>query len=217
MILGYIRVSTDKQDNQKQKHLILEHAHSNNLKIDDFIEVEISSRKSEKLRKITELKDRLQKNDTLIVAELSRLGRNMMDVMNLIQELSDKGIKLVFIRQPELSTFNSAHNKLLLAIYSYFAESEREFISMRTKQGLAAAKASGKKLGRKPGQKVKSKYDPYIEKIKEMLLKDVSITSIHKIIEFGTYVGLRNYVLNNRELNKILTQNKDKTVSLLAG
>ena len=217
MILGYIRVSTDKQDNQKQKHLILEHAHSNNLKIDEFIEVEISSRKSEKLRKITELKERLQKNDTLIVAELSRLGRNMMDVMNLIQELSDKGVKLIFIRQPELSTFNSAHNKLLLAIYSYFAESEREFISMRTKQGLAAAKASGKKLGRKPGQKVKSKYDPYIEKIKEMLLKDVSITSIHKIIEFGTYVGLRNYILNNSELNKILTQNKDKTVSLLAG
>ena len=217
MILGYIRVSTDKQDNQKQKHLILEHAHSNSLKIDDFIEVEISSRKSEKLRKITELKDRLQKDDTLIVAELSRLGRNMMDVMNLIQELSDKGIKLIFIRQPELSTFNSAHNKLLLAIYSYFAESEREFISMRTKQGLAAAKASGKKLGRKPGQKVKSKYDPYIEKIKEMLLKDVSITSIHKIIEFGTYIGLRSYILNNSELNKILTQNKDKTVSLLAG
>ncbi len=215
MILGYIRVSTDKQDNQKQKHLILEHAHSNNLKIDDFIEVEISSSKSEKLRKITELKERLQKNDTLIVAELSRLGRNMMDVMNLIQELSDKGIKLIFIRQPELSTFNSAHNKLLLAIYSYFAESEREFISMRTRQGLAAAKASGKKLGRRPGQKVKSKYDPYLEKIKEMLLKDVSITSIHKIIEFGTYVGLRNYVLNNSELNKILTQNKDKTVSLL--
>ncbi|ADN08224.1 recombinase family protein [Sulfurimonas autotrophica] len=216
MILGYIRVSTDKQDNQKQKHLILEYAHSNSLKINDFIEVEISSRKSEKLRKITELKDRLQKDDTLIVAELSRLGRNMMDVMNLIQELSDKGIKLIFIRQPELSTFNSAHNKLLLAIYSYFAESEREFISMRTKQGLAAAKASGKKLGRKPGQKVKSKYDPYLEKIKEMLLKDVSITSIHKIIEFGTYVGLRSYILNNSELNKILTQNKDKTVSLLA-
>lgn len=216
MILGYIRVSTDKQDNQKQKHLILEHAHLNNLKIDEFVEVEISSGKSEKLRKIDELKDRLKKDDTLIVAELSRLGRNMMDVMNLIQELSDTGVKFIFIRQPELSTFNSAHNKLLLAIYSYFAESEREFISMRTKQGLAAAKASGKKLGRRPGQKVKSKYDPYLEKIREMLLKDVSITSIHKIIGFGTYVGMRNYVLNNGELNKILTQNKDKTVSLLA-
>ncbi len=208
MILGYIRVSTDKQDNQKQKHLILEYTHTNNLKVNEFIEVEISSRKSEKLRKITELKNKLQKDDTLIVAELSRLGRNMMDVMNLIQELSDKGIKLIFIRQPELSTFNSAHNKLLLAIYSYFAESEREFISIRTKQGLAAAKASGKKLGRKKGQKVKSKYDPYFEKIKEMLLKDVSITSIHKIIEFGTYVGLRNHILNNKELKQISIKNK---------
>ena len=49
-----------------------------------------------------------------------------------------------------------------------------------------------------------------------MLLKDVSITSIHKIIEFGTYIGLRNYILNNSELNKIITQNKDKTMSLLA-
>ena len=208
MILGYIRVSTDKQDNQKQKHLILEYAHTNNLKVNEFIEVEISSRKSEKLRKITELKNKLQKDDTLIVAELSRLGRNMMDVMNLIQELSDKGVKLIFIRQPELSTFNSAHNKLLLAIYSYFAESEREFISIRTKQGLAAAKASGKKLGRKKGQKVKSKYDPYFEKIKEMLLKNVSITSVHKIIEFGTYVGLRNHILNNIDLKQISTKNK---------
>ena len=204
MILGYIRVSTDKQDNQKQKHLILEYAHTNNMHIDKFIEVELSSRKSEKLRKITELKESLQKNDTLIVAELSRLGRNMLDVMNLIQELNDKGVKLIFIRQPELSTFNSAHSKLLLAIYSYFAESEREFISLRTKQGLAAAKASGKKLGRQKGQKITSKYEPYFEKIEEMLSKGVSIASIHKIIEFGTYIGLRDYILRNKKLSALL-------------
>ena len=116
MILGYIRVSTNKQDNQKQKHLILEYAYNNNLHIDEFIEVELSSRKSEKLRKITELKEKLHKDDALIVAELSRLGRNMLDVMNLIQGLNNKGVKLIFIRQPELSTFNSAHNKLLLDI-----------------------------------------------------------------------------------------------------
>jgi DNA invertase Pin-like site-specific DNA recombinase len=139
----------------------------------------------------------------LIVAELSRLGRNMLDVMNLIQGLNNKGVKLIFIRQPELSTFNSAHNKLLLAIYSYFAESEREFISLRTKQGLAAAKANGKKLGRKKGQRVESKYKPYFETIKELLLKKISIASIHKIIGFGTYVGLRNYILKNDILKKI--------------
>ncbi len=81
---------------------------------------------------------------------------------------------------------------------------------MRTKQGLAAAKASGKKLGRRPGQRVKSKYDPYFEKIKEMVLKDVSLTSVHKIIEFGTYVGLRNYALKNKDLSCIISQDKSK-------
>jgi len=216
MYLGYIRVSTDKQDNQKQKHLILEYAQVNNFKIDEFIEVEESSRKTEKQRRITEIKERLHVDDTLIVAELSRLGRNMLEVMNLIQELNDNGVKLIFIRQPELSTFNTAHSKLLLAIYSYFAESEREFISMRTKQGLAAAKATGKKLGRRKGQKVKSKFDEHVEIIKTLLLKEVSITAIHKIIGIGSYVGLRNFILNQKELSKIVNQNKNKDESLLA-
>lgn len=216
MYLGYIRVSTDKQDNQKQKHLILEYAQENNFKIDEFIEVEESSRKTEKQRRITEMKTKLHVDDTLIVAELSRLGRNMLEVMNLIQELNDNGTKLIFIRQPELSTFNTAHSKLLLAIYSYFAESEREFISMRTKQGLAAAKATGKKLGRRPGQKVHSKFDEHVEAIKELLLKEVSLTSIHKIIGIGSYVGIRNFILKNKELSKIINQNKNKSESLLA-
>lgn len=216
MILGYIRVSTDHQDNTKQKYLISEYAKEHNIKVNEFIDVEESSRKSEKQRKIHELKAKLTKGDTLIVAELSRLGRNMLDVMNLIQELSDNGIKLIFIRQPELSTFNNAHSKLLLAIYSYFAESEREFISMRTKQGLAAAKASGKKLGRKKGQKVKSKFDEHHSVIKDYLLKEVSITAIHKIIGLGSYVGIRSYILNNQELSQIFKQSKNKDESLLA-
>ncbi len=214
MILGYIRVSTDKQDNQKQKHLILEYAQEHDFKINDFIEVEESSRKTEQKRKITELKERLKKDDTLIVAELSRLGRNMLETMNLIQELNDTGVKLIFIRQPELSTFNTAHSKLLLAIYSYFAESEREFISLRTKQGLAAAKASGKILGRPKGSKARSKFEKHHETIKELLLKDVSITAIYKIIGDGSYMGIRNYIKDNKELNQILTQNKNSLLAI---
>ena len=216
MYLGYVRVSTDKQDNEKQKHLILEYAHDNNFKIDKFMEIEISSRKSEKERRITELKETLKADDTLIVAELSRLGRNMLETMNLIQELNDKKVKLIFIRQPELSTFNTAHSKLLLAIYSYFAESEREFISMRTKQGLEVARATGKKLGRQKGQKVKSKFDEHEQNIKELLLKDLSISSIHKILHVGSYVGLRHFIVNNKELAKIINQNKNVNESLIA-
>jgi len=216
MILGYMRISTDKQDNEKQKHLILEYAHENNLKLDEFVEVEMSSRRSEKERKINELKERLKADDTLIVAELSRLGRNMLDVMNLVQYFSQKDIKIIFIRQPELSTFNTAHSKLLLAIYSYFAESEREFVSMRTKQGLAAARASGKTLGRPKGVRPKSKYDGYRDEMKLYLSKGISLVSIQKLIGIGSYVGVRNYILKDKELNQIVVQEKDKSSSLLA-
>ena len=79
----------------------------------------------------------------MLVAELSRLGRNMFEVINLINQLSENGVKLVLVRQPELSTAG-AHGKLLPAIFSYFAEAERDFISVRTKQRLAAARAKGK-------------------------------------------------------------------------
>lgn len=208
MVLGYIRISTDKQDTTKQKYLILEYAQKNNITIDKFIEIEISSKKTEKERRITELKETLKKDDTLIVAELSRLGRNMLETINLIQELNKKEIKIIFIRQPELSTFNNAQSKLLLAIYSYFAEAERDFISLRTKQGLEAAKASGKKLGRQKGQKIKSKFDNNLQEIRELLLKKVSVSAIHKIIQVGSYVGLRSFILNNKELAEIYGEKK---------
>lgn len=147
---GYIRVSTDTQDLSKQKHLLLEHAQRNQMMINEFIEVEISSRKDKTDRKIDFLIQEMQKGDLLLVAELSRLGRNMLETLNIINELNENGITIKFIRQPELST-DSSHTKLLFAIYSYFAEAEREYISMRTKQGLAAAKSSGTVLGRPKG------------------------------------------------------------------
>ena len=71
-IIGYIRVSTDKQDADSQRHLLLEYAHSKKLVIDEFIEVEISSRENQKERRIEELKAKLKAGDTLMVAELSR-------------------------------------------------------------------------------------------------------------------------------------------------
>ncbi|MBZ0295017.1 MAG: recombinase family protein [Anaerolineae bacterium] len=76
-IIGYIRVSTEKQDLEKQRHLLLEYAHQQKLKIDEFIEIEISSRKNQRERRISEVIEKLSDGDLLIVAELSRLGRNM--------------------------------------------------------------------------------------------------------------------------------------------
>ena len=140
MVFSYIRVSTEQQSLQNQKHKILEYAQQHKILIDELIELEISSKKSQKERKIDILLDKLKDGDTLICTELSRLGRNMLEILNLVEKFNQHKIKLVFTNQPELSTNqNEALSALLLAIYGYFAQTEREIISERTKQGLSAA------------------------------------------------------------------------------
>lgn len=181
-VIGYIRVSTDKQDADKQRHLLLQYSQQHKLLIDEFIQVEVSSRKNTKERRIDELLSKLVAGDTLIVAELSRLGRNMFETLDIINTLGESGVKIVFVRQPELSTVGP-QTKLLLAIYSYFAETEREFISLRTKQGLAAARASGRILGRPKGSRNKDRVlDPYKQQIQEYLHLGLNLSSIRKLI-----------------------------------
>jgi len=211
-LLDNARVSTDKQDLDKQKHLLLEYANKHKMLIDEFIEVEVSSQKTKKERKIEILTSKLQKGDILIAAELSRIGRNMLETLNIINELSEKGIRLVFVRQPELSTLGP-HGKLLLAIYSYFAEAEREFISIRTKQGLAAAKAQGKLLGRPIGSKNKKSrvLDPYKEQIKSYLSIGLTMNAITKIINNQmeraiSYNSFKYYIEHDGELKSLKRQ-----------
>ena len=180
--VGYLRVSTDEQDLLKQEHLLLKYAQQHQMQVDRFIRVEVSTRKSLRERRIEELLSILSSGDTLIVAELSRLGRNMFQTLDLINKMSEMGIKLIFVRQPELSTTRS-HAKLLLAIYSYFAEAERDFISMRTKQGMATARAQGKHVGRPKGSRDKNRaLDPHREQIREYLELQLSLRRIHNIV-----------------------------------
>ncbi len=204
-VIGYIRVSTEEQDLNKQEHLLLKYAQQHEMQIHDFIQVEISSRRTSRERRIDELLARLRDGDVLLVAELSRLGRNMFEVINLINQLSANGVKLVFVRQPELSTAG-AHGKLLLAIYSYFAEAEREFISVRTKQGLAAAQANGRQLGRPKGSRDKERVlDPHRDQIKEYLNLKIPLRRIRSILNPQlarpiSYPAYRYFVRQDPEL-----------------
>lgn len=214
-VIGYIRVSSDKQDSQKQEHLLLKYAQQQNLHVGEFINIEISSRKGRKERRIDELLDSLNEGDVLLVAELSRLGRNMFEVINIINQLSENGVEVIFVRQPELSTAGP-HRKLLLAIYSYFAEAEREFISMRTKQGLAAAKAGGKKLGRPKGSRDKERaLDPYREQIKEYLELGLSLSRIRTVVNPQlekpiSYPSYRYFVRQDNQLLELWDAQKGK-------
>lgn len=203
--IGYIRVSTDEQDLLQQEHLLLTHAQQQGFQIDEFIRVEISSRKSLHARRITELLSLLSQGDTLIVAELSRLGRNMFQTLNLISRLNNLGVKLVFVRQPELSTTGD-HAKLLLAIYSYFAEAERNFISMRTKQGMASARSQGKHVGRPKGSRNKRRIlDPYRDQIQTYLILKIPLRRIRNLINPHldkpiSYTAYRYFVRQDPEL-----------------
>jgi DNA invertase Pin-like site-specific DNA recombinase len=214
-VVGYIRVSSDKQDLQKQKHLLLKYAQQHDLRVSEFINIEMSSRQGTKERRIDELLDSLNEGDILLVAELSRLGRNMFEVINIINQLSENGVEVIFVRQPELSTAGP-QRKLLLAIYSYFAEAEREFISMRTKQGLAAAKASGKKLGRPKGSRDKERVlDPYREQIEEYLRLGLSLSRIRSILNPQldkpiSYPSYRYFVRQDMELLELWEAQKGK-------
>ena len=217
-VIGYIRVSTDKQDLEKQKHLLLEYAQSHHLLISEFINIEISSRKNTQERRIDELLLKLQQGDMLLVAELSRLGRNMPETLNIISQLSENGVSIIFIRQPELST-TGPHTKLLLAIYSYFAESERDFISIRTKQGLAAAKAQGKQLGRPKGSKSKERVlDQYKEQLKRYLQMGMNLASVRTIINNQlirpiTYNSFKYFVRHDEDLFSIWRTRKENALS----
>ncbi len=184
MIYGYLRLSKENKALNKQKNSILHYAENEGIRVDDFIEVRPYSKKTARQKRIDLLLNRASRGDTLIVTELSRLGRNMLEVLNLLAALHEEGIGVIFVDQPELSTTErNPLQKELLNIYRYFAEAERAFISARTKEGLAAVKAKGVKLGRPKGHKNRERaLDGHRDEIMGLLNLGLNLTAIRKII-----------------------------------
>ena len=181
-VLSYIRVSTNTQDVKNQRYEILEYARTHDLTIDQFIEIEISSRKDRKQRRIEEVLQKLSPGDTLIVSELSRLGRSTGEVIELVNELVRKKVRFIAIKQ-NLS-INNGHDmtsKIVVTLFGLMAELERDLISMRTREALAALKAQGKVLGRPKGSLGKSKLDGREGEIARLLKSKVSKAAIARI------------------------------------
>lgn len=147
-IIGYLRVSTDLQDVENQKHEIQAYAAREGMMVDTWIQVEISSRKSMKERRLDETLDLLKRGDSLIVSELSRIGRSIRENLNILHELGKKGVTTHIVKQGlRTNGKNDVLATMLLANVSFAAELERDLISQRTKAALARKKAEGKKLG----------------------------------------------------------------------
>ncbi|MBI1294734.1 resolvase [bacterium] len=202
--LAYLRTSTDKQDLNNQKLEILEHARRNRLHIDDFVSVSISSRKNRRERKIDELRAKLAAGDTLVVTELSRLGRSTGEVISLINELVAGDIQVVAIKQGLAldKQQNDMQAKIMTTLLSLFAELERDLISLRTREALAAKKAQGVSLGKPKGTVQESIYDQDRERIVELLGFGVSARRIsEQHLRYGHPSSL-NYYIQTRKLRK---------------
>lgn len=196
-ILAYIRVSTDQQDVHNQELEIRRYCDLHNLKINDWIKVEISSKKNPIERRITEVLAKLQKEEytTLVVTEASRLSRTIGELLYLFEKIEqDLGVEVIETKQPDSHQIPT-DLKLMRRIFAgYFAEQERRIISLRTKEALASKKQQGIMLGKPLGTIQSSIYDSKIEEIKILLSKQVPITIISKIIGLGQPLSLRVYL-----------------------
>lgn len=193
-IVCYMRVSTEEQNTESQELVLRRYASLNELKIDDVVSETVSSRKEERL--IYKLIEQLEPSSTLLVTKLDRLGRGTYDVLNIIESLKAKNIKLIVVEDNIVvdADNTSAIAKMTLTILSAFSQLERDFISERTKSSLNALKAKGVKLGRKHGAIVASKYDKYLEDIKTQRKLGVSLNQIIRNIKIGTVASLSAYV-----------------------
>ncbi len=152
MNFGYIRVSSDKQTVENQRFEILRFCSSQNLIIDDWIEETISGTKTYSKRALGGLLAHVQSGDLIICSELSRLGRNLFMIMEILNICMTKGCKVWTIKD-NYRLGDDIQSKVLAFAFGLSAEIERNLISQRTKEALARKKAEGVVLGHPKGKK----------------------------------------------------------------
>ena len=154
MVVGYLRVSTEKQHLSNQQDEILRFAQTRNMEIDRWVTEVVSGKKDQKDRKLGSILRRLKNGDTLIVTEISRLSRTLTEIMTIMGHCLDKGITL-YSTKDGYAFDDTINSKVLCFAFGLVAEIERNLISMRTKEALALCRAEGVKLGRRKGSYTK--------------------------------------------------------------
>jgi DNA invertase Pin-like site-specific DNA recombinase len=190
----YLRVSTQEQDTEKNKADILKFANDRKFGNVEFVEERVSGTVSWRNRKIKTVIDELCADDRLIVPEISRLGRSMLEIMEMLSIAKERGISVYAVKGPwELN--GSIQSKVMAMVFSMVSEIERDLISSRTKEGLRHAKASGKQLGRPKGPG-KSKLDQFKPEIQALLDNGTTKTFIARRYK-TTLPNLFNWMKKN--------------------
>ena len=177
-IWGYLRVSTEGQENEKFKDAILRYANDKQLGNVSFVEEKVSGKVDWKKRSLGELVAACGVGDIIIVPELSRLGRSIPMIYEIIESCQSKGVEIHALKQNlVIKTDNDMPTKIMINTFALAAEIERDFVSIRTKEALAAKKAKGIKLGRPCGTG-KSKLDAFAPEIKALRANGSTFTFI---------------------------------------
>lgn len=183
MIYGYIRVSSDKQTVENQRYEINNFCKRNDMQVDGWISETISGTKSYSKRELGKLLKHIQRNDLIICAELSRLGRNLFMIMEILNICMTKECRVWTIKD-NYRLGDDIQSKVLAFAFGLSAEIERNLISQRTKEALARKKAEGIVLGRPKGAKTspeRRKLHGKRELIRELLKNGTSQRKIAKI------------------------------------
>lgn len=180
-IFIYVRVSTNVQDTQNHLHGIRDYCQERGIVPDTVVEDTASGSIDWRSRKIGELLSGADKGDVLLVAEVSRLARSTLQVLEILKFSSERQVSVVIVKNG-LTFDNSMQSRITATILGLAAEIERDFISMRTREALAKRKASGKQLGRPQGALAKHyKLDekrPEIERYQKLGINQTAIAKL---------------------------------------
>jgi DNA invertase Pin-like site-specific DNA recombinase len=182
MIYGYIRVSTDRQTVENQRFEINQFCERQTMVVDKWIEETISGVKHVQERQLGKLLKKMKRGDILVCSELSRLGRNLLMIMGILNECMNRDIQVWTIKD-NYRLGSDISSKVLAFAFGLSAEIERNLISQRTKEALARKRAEGVILGRPKGRKSsKTKLTGQEKKIQDLLNKKVSYSAIGRIL-----------------------------------
>ena len=183
MIYGYLRVSSDEQDVNSQKQGVEQFAKDKGWKIDEYITDEgVSGGKDPDKRNLGPLLRKLQKGDIVIASEISRLGRDLYMVMDILHFCMEKEC-VIYTVKDRFTLGDDIQSKVLAFAFGLSAEIERNLISQRTKEALKRVRAEGKRIGRPPGKKSRPELSPLYGKeeyIRRSLLSGISLSRLAK-------------------------------------
>ena len=199
--IAYFRVSTQEQDLEKNKADILHFANEKELGKVDFVEEKVSGTISWKKRKIATILESLTEGDSILISEFSRLGRSMLECMEIISIALEKKIR-IYALKGNWQLEDSMQSKIMAMVFAMASEIERDMISKRTKEALRVKKEQGVQLGRPKGPG-KSKLDKYRPEIEAFLMNG----STQKFIA-------QRYEITEATLSNWIKKNNIKKVSL---